>query len=51
MRKYKVEFKGFAYIEAHTEGEAIEKLYDGDYAYAEYEEAGATEVEELEVEL
>ena len=51
MRRYKVEFKGFAYIEAHTEGEAIEKLYDDDCVYTELEEPIAVEVEEFEVEL
>lgn len=51
MRRFKVEFKGFAYIEAHTEGEAIEKLYNDDCAYTEFEEPIVVEVEEFEVEL
>jgi len=51
VKRYKVEFKGFACIEAHTVGEAIEKLYDDDCVYTVFEEPIVVEVEEFEVEL
>ena len=37
MSKYKVNFHGFAYVEADDEDEAREKAEDGIYAYAEWE--------------
>ena len=47
MKKYRVEFKGYAYIEAHTEGEAIEKLYDDDCVYTVFEKPIVVEAEEF----
>ena len=46
--KYRVDFHGFAYVEAEDEAEAIEKAEDGLYIYSEYE-SEAEEVDEFTV--
>lgn len=33
MNKYKIEFRGYAYVEADSEEEAKEKFYDDDFIY------------------
>lgn len=49
--KYKVNFSGFAYVEADSEEEAI-KLAEEDYAiYSEWEYSDVEEVDEFEVNL
>ena len=45
MAKYKVEFRGFVYVEADNAEEAEEKFDDEDYVFAEY---GITSVEEID---
>lgn len=47
MAKFKVTFKGFAFIEADDERETQEKLEDEDYAYLEYEIDSVEEVDEF----
>lgn len=44
MRKWKVKFEGFAYVEADTEDEAIELYDNGETIYEEFE----TDAEEIE---
>ena len=44
MSKYRVDFHGFAYVEAEDEDDAREKVEDGFYAYMEY----ASEAEEVD---
>lgn len=48
MAKYKVNFSGFAYVEADDPDEAKELVEDGQYAYMEYE-SDAEEVDDFEV--
>ena len=48
--KYKVNFSGFAYVEADSEEEAREKvLYEDDAIYSETQVGNIEEVEEFEV--
>lgn len=48
--KYKVNFSGFAYVEADSEEEAREKvLYEDDAIYSETQVDNIKEVDELEV--
>ena len=42
--KYKVNFNGFAYVDADSEDEAIDKFNSGDYIYREFEADSAEEV-------
>ena len=50
--KYKVNFRGFAYIEADSEEEAREKvLYEDDAIYSETQVDNIEEIEEFVVEL
>ena len=48
MAKYRVDFLGFAYVEANTKEEAKELAENGVYAYMEYE-SDAEEVDDFEV--
>lgn len=48
--KYKVYFNGFAYVEADSEEEAIEKYNEGDEIYKEEDEPTAEEVDDFAVE-
>lgn len=50
--KYKVNFSGFAYVEADSEEEAEEKvLYEDDAIYSETQADNIEEVDEFEVML
>lgn len=50
--KYKVNFSGFAYVEADSEEEAREKvLYEDDAIYSETQVDNIEEVDEFEVSL
>lgn len=50
--KYKVNFSGFAYVEADSEEEAREKvLYEDDAIYSETQVDNIEEVDEFEVNL
>ena len=50
--KYKVNFSGFAYVEADFEEEAREKvLYEDDAIYSETQVDNIEEIEEFVVEL
>ena len=50
--KYKVNFSGFAYVEADSEEEAREKvLYENDAIYSETQVDNIEEVDEFEVSL
>lgn len=49
MKKFKVSFKGFAYVEAEDAEEAKEKFEDGDYAFCEYGCEATEEVQEFSV--
>lgn len=50
--KYKVNFSGFAYVEADSEEEAREKvLYKDDAIYSETQVDNIEEVDEFEVNL
>ena len=42
--RFKVNFTGFAYVEADSEDEAIDKFNSGDEVYKEYEADSAEEV-------
>lgn len=44
MKKFKVTFAGFTYVEAESESEAIEKAQDGDTIYEEQKWEDALEV-------
>lgn len=45
--KYKVNFNGFAYVEADSEDEAIEKFNCGDDTYCEYETNAVEEADDF----
>ena len=50
--KYKVNFSGFAYVEADSEEEAREKvLYEDDAIYSETQVDNIEEIEEFKVKL
>lgn len=50
--KYKVNFSGFAYVEADSKEEAKEKvLYEDDAIYSETQVDSTEEIKEFEVEL
>lgn len=49
MAKWKVEFNGFAYVEADTQEEANEKYDSGDTVYEESFPSDPEEIEEFEV--
>ena len=49
MAKFKVAFKGFAYIEADDVEEATEKFDDEDYSFCEYGIETVEEVDEFVV--
>lgn len=49
MAKFKIVFKGFAYVEADDEEEAQEKFEDEDYAFCEYGVETVEEVDEFTV--
>lgn len=50
--KYKVNFSGFAYVEADSKEEAREKvLYEDDAIYSETQVDNIEEIEEFEVNL
>lgn len=51
MERWKVEFNGFAYVEAESEDEAIEKYQSGDTVYEENEVGEVTTVDEFFVEI
>lgn len=44
MKKYKLPFHGFVYVEAENEDEALEKADDGETVYGEKEWEPAEEV-------
>ena len=48
--KYKVIFNKWAYVEADSEDEAMDKAVDGDIVYEEEELMAVTEVDEFFVE-
>jgi len=48
--KYKVIFSKWAYVEADSEDEAMDKAADGDTVYEEEEAIEASEVDEFVVE-
>lgn len=47
--KYKVEYAGFAYVEADSANEAVEKFNDGEEIFDEREITAAVEVEDFTV--
>ena len=47
MKKYKVPFTGFAYVEAESEAEALEYALNGNTIYEEQEWEDAKEVSEF----
>lgn len=49
MKKYKVEYSGFVYINAENEAEAIEKYEDDQTVYRECERGRIKEVSCFEV--
>jgi hypothetical protein len=49
MKKYKVYFSGFAYVEADSHDEAIEQWRNGEAVYEEFEDEGSDEVDEFVV--
>lgn len=49
--KYCVEFAGFAYVEADSKEEAIQKAEDDDVVYSEIEWITAEEVDEFTVRI
>lgn len=49
MRKYRVEFHGFAYVEAESEEEAAKLYKCGGSAYEENTVTNAREVQDFEV--
>ena len=50
--KYKVNFSGFAYVEADSKEEAKEKvLYEDDAIYSETQVDNIEEIEEFEVKI
>ena len=51
MAKFKVAFKGFAFIEADSAEEAEEKFDDQDYVYCEYGIDSIEEVDEFAVSI
>ena len=52
MKKYRVSYSGFSYVEAETEEEAKEKfLYDIEEIYCEEQVNSVGEVEEFDVEI
>ena len=51
MTKYKVNYSGFAYVEADSEEEAKELFYDGEEIYKEWEVTDVEEVDDYLVEL
>lgn len=51
MKKWKIEFRGFAYVEADTEDEAKELLENGETVYDETEQDDPVEVEEFIIEF
>ena len=50
MAKWKIKFRGFAYVEADTQGEAEEMYEEGEVIYEE-KEVHSEEVEEFKVEI
>lgn len=51
MKKWKIEFRGYAYVEADTEDEAKEMFENGVTMYDETEQDKPVEVAEFEIEL
>ena len=51
MGKYKVEFSGFAYIDASSPLEAEELFHDGDTVYSEHSVTGVEEVDDFLIDL
>lgn len=47
--KYKVNFNGFAYVDADSEDEAIDKFNSGDDIYQELEADSAEEVSDYPI--
>ena len=50
MAKWKIEFRGFGYVEADTMEEAREMFENGETIYEETEQDEPVEVDEFEVE-
>jgi hypothetical protein len=50
-KKYRVDFKGFAYVEASSPEEAVEKWSDNDHVYSETVPGEPVEVNEFIVEV
>lgn len=51
MAKYKVNFSGFAYVEAGDENEAMDMYQSGDTVYEENEVGEVIEVNDFTVEI
>ena len=51
MKKYKVEFSGFVYVEAEDEEDAKEKYNDGETIYEESEVNSVKQVSDFHVSL
>ena len=51
MAKYKIEFSGFAYVDAETEEEARDKWSDEDITYSEMEMDEVYEVDSFDVDI
>ncbi len=50
MKKWRIEFRGFGYVEADTEEEAREMFENGETVYEETEQDEPKEVDEFIVE-
>ena len=51
LKKYKVEFSGFAYITASSPEEAEELFHDGDATYSEHSVTKVEEVDDFLIDL
>ena len=49
--KYRVDFSGFAYVEADSQSEALDKYENSDTVYEESEASHPVEVDEFTVDL
>lgn len=51
MKKWRIDFSGFAYVEAETQEEAADKFGVDDVVYCETNHDAIHEVDEFEVEI
>jgi len=51
MKKWKIEFRGFSYVEAETEDEAKEMFENSETIYDETEQDSPVEVDEFIIEF